>query len=124
MPPPKTVYSLRSFIGAYKVLSRVLKDCSKIIHPLHLAVAGKKSQETIKWSESLDEVFRKAQTHLSSTSVLTLPKPHDQLWIVTGTAKVPPGIGATLYVKKNNKFTRIRIFQRTATQRTASMVFM
>ena len=26
-PPPKTVCSLCSFIGAYKVLSRVLKDC-------------------------------------------------------------------------------------------------
>ena len=102
-PPPKTVRSLRSFIGAYKVLSRVLKDCSKIIHPLDLAVAGKKSQETITWSESLDEAFRKAQTHLSSTSVLTLPKPHDQLWIVTDAAKVPPGIGSTLYVNRNNK---------------------
>ena len=33
-PPPETVRGLRSFIGAYKMLSRVLPHCSNIIAPL------------------------------------------------------------------------------------------
>ena len=108
--PPTTVRGLRSFIGAFKVLSRVLKDCSKIIHPLDLAVAGKKSQETITWSESLTNAFNLAKSHVTSTSSITLPKPNDQLWIVTDAAKVPPGIGSTLYVNRNDKLKVAEFF--------------
>ena len=39
-PPPSTVKGLRSFIGAYKVLSRVLSNCSKVIDPLGCALTG------------------------------------------------------------------------------------
>ena len=40
-PPPTTVTGLRSFIGAYKVLSRVLKNCSRLVSPLDTVAAGK-----------------------------------------------------------------------------------
>ena len=38
--PPDTVRGLRSFIGAYKVLSRVLPNCSAYTSPLERAIAG------------------------------------------------------------------------------------
>ena len=39
----------------------------------------------------------------SSTFTMTLPRPEDQLWIVTDGALRDPGIGATLYVTHGDK---------------------
>ena len=52
-PPPETVRGLRSFIGAYKMLSRVLPHCSNIIAPLEDSISGMKSQDKIIWTDSL-----------------------------------------------------------------------
>ena len=46
-PLPDTVHGLRSFIGAYKVLGRVLPKCSQLVGPLDTAIAGKQSQDKI-----------------------------------------------------------------------------
>lgn len=54
---PDTVHGLRSFIGAYKMLSRVLPSCA----PLEIAVSGLQSRDKIKWSEELIENFNTAQ---------------------------------------------------------------
>ena len=51
--PPKTVKSLRSFIGAFKALSKVIEGCSHLISPLNTLTAGRQSSEKIVWSESL-----------------------------------------------------------------------
>ena len=40
---PVTVKALRSFIGAMKVLSRVIPGCSSLLAPLDSAIAGKDS---------------------------------------------------------------------------------
>ena len=102
-PLPDTVRSLRSFIGAYKVLSRVLPSCSEIISDLDNAVAGKQSQERIVWTDDLSEHFLKAQKSLSECKTITLPRPDDQLWVVTDGSVSKRGLGATLYVSRNNK---------------------
>jgi hypothetical protein len=47
-PPPDTVRGLWSFIGAYKVLGRVLPQCSHIIAPFESAIAGQQSCDKIK----------------------------------------------------------------------------
>ncbi|CAB3998268.1 Retrovirus-related Pol poly from transposon opus [Paramuricea clavata] len=94
---PDTVRGLRSFIGAYKVLGRVLPKCSRIIAPLKSAIAGQQSGERMLWTDTLREQFRSAQTNLTTWKSITLPQPSDQLWIVTdgsvtkhaGTANVP-----------------------------------
>ena len=39
-PAPETVARMRSFIGAYKVLARVLPNCSRFMAPLNDIVAG------------------------------------------------------------------------------------
>ena len=102
-PAPETVAPMRSSIGAYKVLARVLPNCSKFMAPLDDIVAGRQSNETISWSDDLSTAFKDAQLALSSNRTITLSKPDDSLWIVTDGAVRPPGIGATVYVTHGNK---------------------
>lgn len=77
-PEPNTVARLRSFIGAYKILSRVIPRCPAYLAPLDAVTAGRPSQDPIN-----------ALTN-------TLPGPEDQLWIVTDGAVRDLGIAATL----------------------------
>ena len=49
-PEPDTVGRMRSFIAAYKVLSRVIPRCSAYLAPLDDATAGSQSQEAIVWT--------------------------------------------------------------------------
>ena len=100
-PPPQTVRGLRSFIGAYKVLGRVLMQCAHIIAPLETSIAGLQSKDKIKWSESLTQQFKLAQTSLSNHQSITLPKPSDKLWIVKDGCVTKRGIGATFYVSRH-----------------------
>lgn len=102
-PLPEKVSSLRSFIGAYKILARVIPRCSALLGPLDELAAGRPSNEKISWTDELAESFSRAQKALSSNRAITLPKPNDQLWIVTDGASRDPGIGATLYVTRNEK---------------------
>ena len=102
-PRPDTVHGLRSFIGAYKVLGRVLPNCSQLLSPLDDAIAGHSSQEHINWSDELIEAFSKAQGHLSKSRSIMLPKPSDHVWIVTDGSVSKRGLGATLYVTRDGK---------------------
>lgn len=100
---PDTVHGLRSFIGAYKVLSRVLPGCSQTLAPLEDAIAGLQSKDKLHWTESLLAHFSQAQTSLSKHKAITLPIPSDTLWIVTDGAVSTGGLGATLYVMRKSK---------------------
>ncbi|CAG2213632.1 unnamed protein product [Mytilus edulis] len=101
--PPKTVRALRSFVGAYKVLSRVIKNSSGLLSLLENAVAGSESKDTILWTEELNSAFTSAQNALSTNRSIALPRPNDQLWIVTDGALKTCGLGATLYINRNDK---------------------
>ena len=100
---PPTVKGLRSFIGAYKVLGRVIPDCASFMAPLDDAVAGLSSNDSINWSDELRAAFTRAQHHISNHKAITLPQPSDQLWIVTDGSVKQRGIGATLYVTRKGK---------------------
>ncbi|KAJ8369657.1 hypothetical protein SKAU_G00096850 [Synaphobranchus kaupii] len=102
-PAPDTVGRMRSFVGAYKVLSRVVPRCSAYLAPLDVVTAGRQSSEAIVWTDELRDSFHSAQKALLSVSVIALPKPSDQLWIVTDGAVRQPGIGATLYVSREGR---------------------
>ncbi|KAJ8346823.1 hypothetical protein SKAU_G00282240 [Synaphobranchus kaupii] len=102
-PAPDTVGRMRSFVGAYKVLSRVVPRCSAYLAPLDVVTAGRQSSEAIVWTDELRDSFHSAQKALSSVRVIALPKPSDQLWIVTDGAVRQPGIGATLYVSREGR---------------------
>ena len=60
-PPPDIVRGLRSFIGAYKVLSRVLPNCSAHTSPIESAIAGYQFQDKIVWTDDLYQKFYSAQ---------------------------------------------------------------
>ena len=101
--PPQTIRGLRTFFGAYKVLGRVIPACAIHLAPLESAVAGKASQDTLPWSDTLRTAFTNAQQVLSSNSNIQLPTPDDHLWIVTDASVKERGIGATLYVSRQGK---------------------
>lgn len=73
-----------------------------MIAPLQDMMAGLKSQEKVSWSDQLRDVFRTSQKYLQNRKTITLPRPEDQLWIVTDGSTSKHGIGATLYVTRNN----------------------
>ena len=83
------------------MLSRVLKSYANVLHPLEQATAGRQSKEKITWSDELLHHFKEAQDALASNKVITLPQPDDILWIVTDGSVKCHGIGATLYILRN-----------------------
>jgi hypothetical protein len=109
--PPKTVTALRSFIGAYKVLSRVIKNTSDFLSKFEDTIAGCDSKDLLVWTDDLHSTFARAQEALPSHKVITLPRPSDQLWIVTDGALRKLCLGATLYVERNGKlFLAVWVF--------------
>ena len=104
---PKTVKQLKSFIGAYKVLSRVIPDCAKVISPLDNVVAGRASSDKLVWSGQVEEDFKKAKNHLDKTTPIKMPRKSDKLWIVLDAATRSPGIGATLYIGESDNDLKI-----------------
>ena len=99
---PSTTKGLRSFLGAYKVLARVLPGCARLLQPLEKMTHGKKSADKLAWDESTKDAFKRAQDHLQLAKVITLPNEADQLWLVTDGASSNAGIGATLYVLRDD----------------------
>ena len=99
--PPSTVQGLRSFVGAYKVLSRVLPRCTELLDPLDQATAGKESRDKIVWCDELLLAFKTAQRALVDNQTITTPQPQDALWIVTDSSVKNRGISAPLYVHRN-----------------------
>ncbi|CAH1243309.1 RS1 [Branchiostoma lanceolatum] len=108
-PPPPSVTALRSFIGSYKALSRVIPGTSVLLGPLDDMVAGRSSSDMIQWTDDQLSVFRKAQQGLKSHQAVVLPRPDDELWLVTDAAVRPTGIGATLFIRRDNN-TRVAGF--------------
>ena len=98
---PTTVKSLRSFIGCYKYISRVLPRYAEILKPLEEMCAGKESTEKIMWSEEQSAVFKKAKDHLKSAKQVVLPKRTEALHLVTDASSM--GIAATLFVVRDKK---------------------
>ena len=101
-PPPDTVSGLRSFIGTYKVLSRVLPNCSAHTSPLESAIAGYQFQDKIVGQMIHNRSFIVQKTALSTHKSMTLPRADDQIWIVTDGSVTRQRIGATMYVSREN----------------------
>ena len=107
---PTTTKGLRSFLGAYKVLARVLPNCATFLRPLDRATHGKKSADKITWDEPTIEAFVTAQAHLSKNKAIVLPKEDDQLWLITDGASSTCGLGATLYALRDGKLLLAGLF--------------
>ena len=57
---------MRSFIGAYKVMANVLRDCAHLLTLLDRSTAGLQSTDRIAWTEELTKALKWAQESLSS----------------------------------------------------------
>ena len=101
--PPQSVKGLRSFIGAYKVLGRVLPNCSDVVDPLECTLTGLQSNDKLPWDENLTLKFKTAQEHLSRHKSIVLPCSSDTLWIVTNGSVTKRGLGATVVSCANTK---------------------
>ena len=51
--PPENVKGMRSFIGAFKVLSRVIESAAVYTSPLDASIAGNQSSDKVDWTEEL-----------------------------------------------------------------------
>ena len=91
---------LLSFIGAYKVLGRVLPNGSDVVDPLECALTGLQSNDKLLWDENLTLKFKAAKEHLSRHRSIVLPCPSNTLWIVTDRSVTKRGLGATLYISR------------------------
>jgi hypothetical protein len=118
--PPRTVQSLRSYIGAYKVLSRVLPGYADLLHPLDLACAGKPSRDKVEWTDILLAAFDKAKANLQNARTITMPQPDDHLWIVTDASVKECGIAATMYVLRKGQLLLAGFFNAKLRQHQVS----
>jgi len=101
--PPKTCTAMRSFIGAFKAISRCIKGYSSLLSPLEDATKGLEGANSINWTQALTTCFNKAQTALRSPSILTIPKPSDHLILTVDASPVNKGLGATLFLQRDGK---------------------
>ena len=99
---PLTVKAMRSFVGAYKMLARVIPGCSALLAPFDSVTGGRQSSEHIVWNDSLQEAFKRAKDKLQTRKTITLPRSTDELWLVTDGSVKQCGVGATLYVMRND----------------------
>ena len=100
--PPETVKGLRSFVGAYNFITRVLPYYSDKLDTLEQMISSHKSGK-IEWSPSLLQSFNDAKSHLKEAKSIVLPRSDDQLYIISDAALRCSGIGSALYVVRNNQ---------------------
>lgn len=101
--PPKTCSAMRSFIGAYKAMSRCIPKYASLLSPLEDSLKGLQGNQVIDWTDTLQEQFIKTQEALKSPNVITIPTPSDSLIITTDGSPVNKGLGATLFSVRNGK---------------------
>ena len=106
---PLTVKAMRAFVGAYKMLAHVIPGCSALLAPFDDVTGGKQSSDRITWTDALREAFKHAQTSQTNKSI-TLPRPNDELWLVTDGSVKQCGVGATLYVMRNGELKLAGLF--------------
>ena len=104
---PDSVTQLRSFIGAFKVLARVVPGCAQIMAPLDNMTAGRPSAEKLNWSSQNSDAFDKAQQYISKATTITLPRKSDKLWIVLDATTKKPAVGSTMYIERSSNEFKI-----------------
>ena len=100
---PDTVTAMRSYLGAYRFLSRTLHGYARLLSPLEDLIKGKDAKEKLIWSESLIKSFEQAQQALSGSKAVTIPQSSDTLCIVTDASVRPGALGAILYAIRNGQ---------------------
>ena len=98
---PTTVKQLRSYVGAYKILSRTIPHCSSYLFMLDSMTAGKASSDKLCWNDEESKCFQESQKAVHTNEIINIPQESSQLWIVTDGAVRKPGIASTLYTTEH-----------------------
>ena len=85
------------------MLARVIPGCSALLASFDDVTGGNQSSDRITCTDALREAFKHAQTSLQTNKSITLPRPNDELWLVTDGSVKQCGVGAMLYVMRNGK---------------------
>ena len=94
--PPTTVHKLRSFVGSYKALAKVVPHHADYLDSFEkLCASNREKAEKIVWTDELMNKFNQAKAHLSTAKVITLPRKDDPLHIVTDASAT--GLAAAMY---------------------------
>ena len=101
--PPQTCSSMRSFIGAFKALSKCIPGYASLIAPLEDSIKGLQGQHKILWNVGLKDHFENCQAALKSPKAVTIPTPADRLVLTVDASVVNKGLGATMYVVRGEK---------------------
>ncbi|KAF1317995.1 reverse transcriptase, partial [Globisporangium splendens] len=72
-PVPKTKHQMESFLGTTVYVSRFCKDCAQFSGPLHEALKGKRSKDTVRLDNNQLQCFEELKRRLSAPPVLALP---------------------------------------------------
>ena len=102
-PPPKTVSSLRSYLGLYRFISRIIKGYASVLAPLEQVIKGKDAKELIQWSDQLHDAFNRSKDVLTDAKSIVVPRKTDLISIVTDASLRPGAVGATMYAIRDNK---------------------
>ena len=102
-PQPESVSAMKSYLGAYRFLSRVIQRHATLLAPLEEAIKGKNPKDQLQWSDELSSAFKKAKDALSDAKTITIPRPSDQLCIITDGSIKPGAVGATLLAIRDGK---------------------
>ena len=94
---------MRSFIGAFKAVSRCIPGYATLVSPLEDAIKGLQGSQTINCSQDLHQVFRKAQEALKFPRTLTIPRPSDRLLMTVDASPKNKGLGATLFIIRDGE---------------------
>ena len=101
--PPKTCTAMRSFLGAFKDVSRSIPRCSSLLSPLENAIKGMAKETKITWTTELLDFFTKAKQALESPRSLVLPQKVDKLLITVDASPLNQGLAGTLFVVRDGK---------------------
>ena len=107
---PKTCTSMRSFLGAFKAISRCIPKYSTIISPLEDCIKGLQGADHINWSDELRASFNAAQSSLKDIKTITIPQASDDLILTVDASPVNNGIGATLFAVRNQQILPAEFF--------------
>ena len=98
--PPKTATSMRSFLGAYKAISRCIPQYASLAAPLENSIKGLQGAQQITWTFDLKQAFATLQESLKNPRILTIPRPTDKLVMTVDASPLNDGISSTLFIKR------------------------
>ena len=102
-PEPLTCTAMRSFLGAFKAISRCIPRCASFLSPLEDCIKGLKGGDQIKWNPSLSLAFSGAKDALQDPKCLTLPSSSDKISITVDASPLNRGLGATMFIIRNGQ---------------------